>query len=85
MFTKTAALVCPQNLEVSKSLACTHNHGTQSEYCIVQVVWPVLVLADCSNYRVSILKKRSSKIAPTVWLLSINGRFLLQLVPNTEY
>lgn len=78
--------MCPQNLKVSNSVACTRDQRTQFECCIVQVVWPVFVWADCSNYSVSILRKRSSKIAPTVWLLSINGKFICSWFPtlNTE-
>lgn len=73
-------------LKLSKPLACTLNQIIQRECCIVQVVQPAFVRAPCINYRVSIRRVSSSKIAPTVWLLSITGRFYCSWFPtlNTE-
>lgn len=52
----------------------------------MRVVQPAFVRAPCINYRLSIRRVRSSKIAPAVWLLSITGRFCCSWFPtlNTE-
>lgn len=72
----------------SGSLNLLHALPTTSNWNAALCRWCNLafVRAPCINYRVSIRRMRSSKIAPAVWLLSITGRFCCSWFPtlNTE-